>query len=36
MRVKMKGTHRISNKDKSRDEAARKTKGTGKNAASGG
>lgn len=27
MRVKMKGTDRISNKDKSRNEAARKTKG---------
>lgn len=36
MRVKMKGTDRISKKDKSRDEADRKTKGRGKNAASGG
>lgn len=30
MRVKMKGTDRISNKDKSRDEATRKTKGRSK------
>lgn len=36
MRVKMKGTDRISKKDKSRDEAAGKTRGRGKNAASGG